>query len=55
MINHIRGEQMKSIQRGSILVSAIHSSSGKAYGVTISKLDKGFYKDKFRWAIRKID
>ena len=32
----------------------IHSSSGKAYGVTISKLDKGFYLDKFRWGIRKI-
>jgi len=33
----------------------IHSSSGKAYGVTISTLDKGFYADKFRWGIRKID
>ncbi len=33
----------------------IHSSSGKAYGVTISKLDTGFYKDKFRWGIRKIE
>ena len=33
----------------------IHSSSGKAYGVTISDLDKGFYLDKFRWGIRKID
>jgi len=32
----------------------IHSSSGKVYGVTISQLDKGFYKDKFRWGIRKI-
>ena len=31
----------------------IHSSSGKAYGVTISELDKGFYKDKFRWGVRK--
>jgi len=31
----------------------IHSSSGKAYGVTISDLDKGFYKDKFRWGVRK--
>ncbi len=30
----------------------IHASSGKAYGVTTSKLDKGFYKDKFRWGIR---
>ena len=33
----------------------IHSSSGKAYGVTISDLDKGFYLDKFRWGIRKIE
>jgi len=33
----------------------IHSSSGKAYGVTISNLDKGFYLDKFRWGVRKID
>ena len=33
----------------------IHSSSGKAYGVTISELDKGFYLDKFRWGIRKIE
>ncbi len=32
----------------------IHSSSGKAHGVTISDLDKGFYKDKFRWGVRKI-
>jgi cell wall-associated NlpC family hydrolase len=32
----------------------IHASSGKAYGVTISDLDKGFYKDKFRWGVRKI-
>ncbi len=32
----------------------IHSSSGKAYGVTISDLDKGFYKEKFLWGIRKI-
>ena len=32
----------------------IHSSSGKAYAVTISKLDKGFYLDKFRWGIRKL-
>jgi len=31
----------------------IHSSSGKAYAVTISALDKGFYLDKFRWGIRK--
>jgi len=33
----------------------IHSSSGKAYGVTISELDKGFYKDKFRWGVPKIE
>ncbi|MEA3417965.1 MAG: C40 family peptidase [Campylobacterota bacterium] len=33
----------------------IHSSSGKAYAVTISELDKGFYKDKFLWGIRKLD
>jgi len=32
----------------------IHSSSGKAYAVTISTFDKGFYLDKFRWGIRKI-
>ena len=32
----------------------IHSSSGKAYGVTVSELDKGFYLDKFRWGIRKL-
>jgi cell wall-associated NlpC family hydrolase len=32
----------------------IHASSGKAYGVTISDLDKGFYKDKFRWGVRKV-
>ena len=31
----------------------IHSSSGKAYAVTISKLDSGFYLDKFRWGVRK--
>jgi cell wall-associated NlpC family hydrolase len=30
----------------------IHSSSGKAYGVTVSKLDRGFYKDRFKWGIR---
>ena len=32
----------------------IHSSSGKAYGVTVSDIDHGFYKDKFRWGVRKI-
>jgi cell wall-associated NlpC family hydrolase len=31
----------------------IHSSSGKAYGVTISNLITGWYKDKFLWGIRK--
>ena len=30
----------------------IHASSGRAYGVTTSKLDTGFYKDKFRWGVR---
>lgn len=33
----------------------IHSSSGKAYGVIISDLDKGFYLEKFRWGVRKIE
>ncbi|MGW8168940.1 MAG: C40 family peptidase [Sulfurovaceae bacterium] len=33
----------------------IHSTSGKAYGVIISDLDKGFYLDKFRWGIRIIE
>ena len=33
----------------------IHSSSGKAYAVTVSELDKGFYKEKFRWGVRKIE
>ncbi len=32
----------------------IHSSSGHAYVVTISDLDKGFYREKFQWGIRKI-
>jgi hypothetical protein len=32
----------------------IHSSSGHAYGVTISDIDKGFYRDKFLWGVRKI-
>ena len=31
----------------------IHASSGKAYGVTISDMN-GWYKDKFKWGIRKI-
>jgi len=30
----------------------IHATSGKAFRVTTSKLDSGFYKDKFRWGIR---
>jgi cell wall-associated NlpC family hydrolase len=33
----------------------IHSTSGRAYSVTVSNLDKGFYKDKFRWGVRAID
>jgi len=33
----------------------IHASSGKAKSVTISSLDRGFYPDKFRWGIRKIE
>jgi len=31
----------------------IHSSSGKAYGVTISNLITGWYKDKFLWGKRR--
>jgi len=31
----------------------IHSSSGKAYSVTISNLISGWYKDKFLWGKRK--
>jgi cell wall-associated NlpC family hydrolase len=30
----------------------IHASSGKAKSVTISRLDRGFYKNRFLWAIR---
>ena len=30
----------------------IHASSGKAHSVVVSELDKGFYKDKFRWGTR---
>ena len=33
----------------------IHASSGKAYSVTISPLDKGFYKDRFKWGIRVLN
>jgi cell wall-associated NlpC family hydrolase len=32
----------------------IHSSSGRAYSVTVSNLDKGFYKEKFRWGVRVL-
>jgi cell wall-associated NlpC family hydrolase len=32
----------------------IHSSSGRAYSVTVSNLDKGFYKEKFRWGVRVV-
>ena len=32
----------------------IHATSGKAFRVTTSKLDSGFYKDKFRWGVRVI-
>ncbi len=30
----------------------IHASSGKANGVTISPLDRGFYKKRFKWGGR---
>ena len=30
----------------------IHATSGKAFRVTTSKLDSGYYKDKFRWGVR---
>ena len=33
----------------------IHASSGKAYSVTISPLDKGFYKNRFKWGIRVLE
>ncbi len=32
----------------------IHSTSGRAYSVTVSNLDKGFYKEKFRWGVRVV-
>jgi len=32
----------------------IHSTSGRAYSVTVSNLDKGFYKEKFRWGVRVL-
>ena len=31
----------------------IHASSGKAHSVVISDFNKGFYKDKFLWGVRK--
>ena len=30
----------------------IHASSGKAYSVTTSNIDRGFYKNRFRWGGR---
>ena len=30
----------------------IHASSGKAHSVTTSNIDKGFYKNRFRWGGR---
>jgi cell wall-associated NlpC family hydrolase len=30
----------------------VHASSGKAHSVTISNIDKGFYKNRFRWGGR---
>ena len=32
----------------------VHATSGKAYGVTTSRLDHGFYDQAFRWGIRVI-
>jgi len=32
----------------------IHASSGKAFSVTVSPLDKGFYLDKFKWGVRRV-
>ena len=32
----------------------IHATSGRAYSVTISDLEHGFYKDKFRWGVRVV-
>ncbi len=32
----------------------IHATSGRAFRVVISNLDHGFYKDSFRWGIRRI-
>ncbi len=51
-----------TLHRGKIVHSGIylgkgtfiHASSGSAFRVTISPLDTGFYKDKFRWGVRKI-
>lgn len=33
----------------------IHASSGKAYSVTTSNLDRGFYKNRFRWGGRVVN
>lgn len=33
----------------------VHASSGKAYSVTTSNLDKGFYKNRFRWGGRVVN
>ena len=32
----------------------IHASSGRAYGVTVSDLNTGFYKERFLWGVRII-
>ncbi|MCH9814033.1 MAG: C40 family peptidase [Epsilonproteobacteria bacterium] len=32
----------------------IHASSGKAYCVTTSNLDRGFYKNRFKWGGRVV-
>ena len=32
----------------------IHASSGKAHSVTISRLDRGFYKHRFLWGVRVV-
>jgi hypothetical protein len=33
----------------------IHATSGRAFRVTISPLNKGFYKSRFQWGVRKIE
>ena len=30
----------------------VHASSGRAHSVTVSNIDKGFYKNRFRWGGR---